>query len=898
MRLNFTFLGLFLIAIAFGQVPQGYYSSADGLSGNDLKAALHNIIKNHDEQSYDALKTILKKSDEDPDNPANVILIYTGRSQDKDQFGSGGNDWNREHVWAKSHGDFGNDPPAGTDAHHIRPADASVNSSRSNKDFDEGGTQHSEATECYSTSDTWEPRDAVKGDVARMMLYMSVRYEGDNGEPDLELVDYIPTSGPNFGKLSTLLKWHEQDPVDDFERNRNEVVYSYQNNRNPFIDHPEYVCLIWGDCETNQVQTPYFTPSTGQYFSTTNVEINCSTEGAAIYYTTNGNTPTTSSTEYTTAITINETTTIKAIAVKSGLDNSNIAEGTFEITNQLLFEDFETSTEDEEININGWSVYAEIGTENWEGRTYDNNKYASMSSYQSADASNKSWLISPEIDLSNMAAATLNFESKDGYNNGDPVKLFASTNYTGTENPTVATWTELTATFSSGSTYSYASSFTESGDISLDSYTGNSIHIAFVYTGSVSGVTTSLQIDNVQITGDEGSGEYASPAFTAVSHTPSYPLSTDNVSVYALVENKHNISAIQLNWGTSRNDLSATNNMTWSSDRFNYNTGSHTDGTTIYYAVNITASDNSEIISDTLSFTIDDSDETHPPSFNTISFDPELPLENDQVTVTAIIDNVEQAQEVNLKWGIYEGILNNTNNMAGNNNSFSYTFSSFDVGTTVYFSAEIVSLNHGTIKSDTLQFTIQEIIPESYPQITNIGHVPTAPTNNDNISVNADISDTETTIAKAELIWWTQSSATDNVVTMTHTGNTYTANIAEQTANTQLNYCIKATNDNDYVSISDTTTIIIETATGTENISLFDGISVYPNPASNYVVIEQTSDSPITVSLFELNGNRMVEQNFTEKRNFYYLNNIEPGIYLLRIRSHVATTYKRIIIQR
>lgn len=244
---------LSLLTNIFAQIPSGYYDSAIGLEGDALKSALHDIIDNHNEPSYDDLRDfILKESDEDPNNSNNVILLYTGRSQSKSSFGGDPNDWNREHVWAKSHGDFGNNPPCGTDAHHIRPTDASVNSDRGDKDFDNGGNQHGEATACYYTSTTWEPRDEVKGDVARMMFYMVVRYEGDNGELDLELVDYTNTSGPKFGKLSTLRDWHAQDPPDAFEENRNNIVHDYQNNRNPFIDHPEWVECVWGDnCGTS-----------------------------------------------------------------------------------------------------------------------------------------------------------------------------------------------------------------------------------------------------------------------------------------------------------------------------------------------------------------------------------------------------------------------------------------------------------------------------------------------------------------------------------------------------------------------------------------------------------------------------------------------------------------------
>ncbi|MGV2620639.1 endonuclease [Halobacillus sp. ACCC02827] len=226
--------------------PGSYYDRADSLTGDALKAELHDIIDDHTEISYSQVWDALRNTDEDPENPANVLLLYTGDSISKNRNGGGVDDWNREHVWAKSHGGFGTAMGAGTDLHHLRPTDVSVNSSRSNLDFDNGGSPYSDAPDTYYDGDSWEPRDEVKGDVARMIFYMAVRYEGDQGELDLEVADFTGTSGPYLGKLSTLKEWHESDPVDDFERNRNEVIYEdYQHNRNPFIDHPEYVEEIW-----------------------------------------------------------------------------------------------------------------------------------------------------------------------------------------------------------------------------------------------------------------------------------------------------------------------------------------------------------------------------------------------------------------------------------------------------------------------------------------------------------------------------------------------------------------------------------------------------------------------------------------------------------------------------
>lgn len=227
---------------------EDYYRTVAGKTGNTLKTELHNIIDHHTELSYSAVWEALKKTDEDPANVNNVILLYTGRSQAKSTNGGGVDDWNREHVWAKSHGDFGTAMGPGTDLHHLRPTDVSVNSTRGNLDFDNGGTEHSEALGNYFDSDSWEPRDEVKGDVARMLFYMAVRYEGDvSDEPDLELNNTVNNgTAPYHGKLSVLLQWNAQDPVDDRERRRNDIIYSdYQHNRNPFIDHPEWVNEIW-----------------------------------------------------------------------------------------------------------------------------------------------------------------------------------------------------------------------------------------------------------------------------------------------------------------------------------------------------------------------------------------------------------------------------------------------------------------------------------------------------------------------------------------------------------------------------------------------------------------------------------------------------------------------------
>jgi endonuclease I len=235
-----------------------YYASATGItSGSALKLALYDIIKGHTKVTYTQATESLKTTDQDPNNANNVIFLYTGRSQDKETFvGSTNNQdyWNREHVWAKSHGFPTESLDAYSDLHHLRVSDVSVNSARGNLDF--GNVAHtvgnivsdtyaSGSTYSYSDGTYFEPRDEVKGDVARMMFYMAVRYQGAS-ELNLSLVNGTTTDGvPQFGNLAALLAWNLSDRVDSLERFRHERIYQIQANRNPFVDRPEWASIIW-----------------------------------------------------------------------------------------------------------------------------------------------------------------------------------------------------------------------------------------------------------------------------------------------------------------------------------------------------------------------------------------------------------------------------------------------------------------------------------------------------------------------------------------------------------------------------------------------------------------------------------------------------------------------------
>ncbi len=260
---------LLMIELSFADSyspPDNYYSGCQDLKGEELKSALHNIIKDHIVFPYfsdndTGSSEMMEVLDIDPDNFDNIICFYSGFSYPKNWIDKGDkkdyqalgtthdNSWNREHVWSKSHGfpDMNADV-AYSDIHNLRPEDSTVNTDKGAKDFDWGGFSEQEVRNCYTDTDSWEAPDRVKGDIARCIFYMATRYEGTDTPYDLEIVDYTNTEGELYGRLSTLLEWHKLDPPDDYERRRNQIIFTdYQHNRNPYIDHPEYAFLIWGE---------------------------------------------------------------------------------------------------------------------------------------------------------------------------------------------------------------------------------------------------------------------------------------------------------------------------------------------------------------------------------------------------------------------------------------------------------------------------------------------------------------------------------------------------------------------------------------------------------------------------------------------------------------------------
>jgi endonuclease I len=275
--------GFFVLLMFFSTiVSAGYYDGTEGLTGEALKTKLHSIIDGqkalkytqsgntdwYDGEKMDVWEALVYTDSACPDEIPKcglVQLLYLDdvRTLDQANRGKSKDDaWDREHVWPKSRGFKKQSQDGYTDLHHLRPADRNINSAHSNYGYGMGGDpvydELADNSKVLSgayrdkANESFEPTDRAKGQIARMVFYMATRYEyGDDTSPE-NMPDLIITKGnkrqsgkPTIGDLCTLVEWNEAFPVTAFEKRRNDRVEEIQGNRNPFIDHPEFVGGIW-----------------------------------------------------------------------------------------------------------------------------------------------------------------------------------------------------------------------------------------------------------------------------------------------------------------------------------------------------------------------------------------------------------------------------------------------------------------------------------------------------------------------------------------------------------------------------------------------------------------------------------------------------------------------------
>lgn len=341
-----------------------YYQNANGKKGEALKTALAGIINPHKSIGYDGLYEAYKKTDTRADGYVrdwySNTTNYRHGVDNKGNYKNEGDMYNREHTVPQSwFEDHGSGSIIKCDIVHVVPTDGKINGMRGNNPFGEISNISGQSNNGYCkwgpcklegySNTVFEPNDEIKGDLARIYFYMATCYEtlaSSWGNSVFTGTKYQPFSTWTFNML---IRWAQEDPIDDIEIARNNAVYETQENRNPFVDYPGLENYIWGDKKdvafsydnyeggggtvVVPVAMPVFSPDAGTYYEQVTVTLTCATEGAAIYYTTTGAEPTTTDQLYEGPFVLTESTTVKAIAIKDE-DKSSVATATYTISEQ------------------------------------------------------------------------------------------------------------------------------------------------------------------------------------------------------------------------------------------------------------------------------------------------------------------------------------------------------------------------------------------------------------------------------------------------------------------------------------------------------------------------------------------------------------------------------------
>lgn len=349
--------------LANAQASAGYYNSANGLSGASLKTALSNIITNgHQDKGYNGLWTAYKTTDIDKnyENDGSILDIYSEKPSSTDPYkftpgnnqcgtySTEGNCYNREHIVPQSL--FNEGSPMKNDIHFIRATDGKVNGMRSNYPFGKvgsasftslNGSKLGSSSSSGFSGTVFEPIDEFKGDVARMVFYFVTRYQSKLSTFSTgNMLGSSAFPGLQTWELNVLLAWHNQDPVSQAEINRNNASYTFQGNRNPFIDNPSYVNQIWGgQAPTTDTQAPSTVTNlivSGKTSNTVSLTWNAATDNVAVssydVYM-NGSLKTNVSSTSTTITGLNPSTTYNFyIKAKDAAGNSSTNSSTISAT--------------------------------------------------------------------------------------------------------------------------------------------------------------------------------------------------------------------------------------------------------------------------------------------------------------------------------------------------------------------------------------------------------------------------------------------------------------------------------------------------------------------------------------------------------------------------------------
>jgi len=668
-KIYFSLFIIFLSLSSGAQIPNGYYDDASGLSGEELKTALYNIIKGHDSQSYSSIWTHFYSTDAKPNGK--VWDMYSdvpgGTPPYEYDFGGDqcgnysqeGDCYNREHSFPKSW--FDDAAPMKTDLFHIVPTDGYVNSKRSNYPFGEtnsptwtsmnGSKKGNNSTSGYSGI-IFEPIDEYKGDFARIYFYMATRYENiianwDNNSDNADAV-LNGTSYPVFEEwcLNLLMDWDANDPVSQKEIDRNNEIYDIQNNRNPFVDHPDWVNLVWGENEPPVITNVSFTPQNPDE---------------------------------------NEIVSVTATITDDG-----------SITSAVLHWGFTSSNLSNNVNMtNSGSTYsAQIP-----GQSAGQQVYFQIEAVDDESSITQSSIYNYQVNAANEPPVITNVSfTPQNPDENEIVTITATITDDGSVSSAVLRWGFSSSNLSNNVSMTNSGS-TYSAQIPGQS-AGQQVYFQIEAIDDESN-TTQSSIYNYQVnTANEP------PVITNVSFTPQNPDENEIVTVTATISDDGSISSAVLHWGFSSSNLSNDVSMSNSGSIYSAQIPGQSEGQHVYFRIEAVDDESNMTLSAIFDYQVNDNTTNQPPVISNVSQTPEEPYDTDHVYVSAQITDDDAVESASIYYGSSEDQLNNNVEMLGVGNDYTGVIPPQEALSTVYYKIRAVDTDNASTDSQIYNYFV------------------------------------------------------------------------------------------------------------------------------------------------------------------------------------------------
>lgn len=858
----------------FAQIPDGYYDPAQGKTGAALKTALFNIIKNHTDNGYSALYTIYRTSDNIKINGVDKVYdmysikangtanyYFTHGTNQCGSYSNEGDCYNREHSMPQSW--FNEASPMRNDAHHVIPSDGKVNGMRSNYPHanvgsatwtsTNGSKLGTSSTAGYSGT-VFEPIDEYKGDFARIYFYMATRYEdkigswAGNGTAGTVLAG---NSYPVYKSwyVALLLQWHQQDPVSNKEIVRNNAIYAKQNNRNPFIDNPNYADMIWGSGTT----APTFTST-----PITNAQV-----GSAYTYNITvtgqqGATFTIAAPTLPDWLSLTQTGNGKAT-----LSGTPTSAGSFPVVlsatsgSSSSLQSFTISVVDVPCTVNFTSTpstTATVATQYF----YSITSSSSTTTPAAITAETKpAWLT---LTGGSNGTAILSGTPASEHIGQANIVLKANNGTCATEQAFTIVVADSTSTSTALFTETFENIPASSSTYANRTWTGDN---GFIW--SATNARTDQTINNRAICLNQAAGTFIQSqeltggcAKVKFKHQQAFSGSGGVLTAY--------VNDVVIGTANVTDMVEVDSFVVITSGNF---------------VIKIESNGSVRVKIDDVQWVQASGGVTnHKPVIGNVSYSPTNPQVGEVITVTATITDTDGTVEsATLKWGTSQNSFTNTVSMVASGSTYTGTIPAQEAAGTVYF--RIIATDNSLESSEFNQF-ISIVTSNTPPVISNVSHSPQQPNQTNRVTVSADVTDSDGNLLAVNLHWGLSESAMSNIDEMDANGAHHFATIPEQAGNSTVYYKIVAVDVPRDTTTSSTYSYNVST-TGIAFNSNSINVAVQPNPFGSIMSVE--GEGCFKLAVVNVLGNVVYTGDFCGKAQIP-LAHVPQGVYFIRFQAN------------